>query len=401
MGSLVERVCEAAWAHGADVVCAEGGILVRGDSADILPALGADKISAVVCDPPYGLSREPDMAEVIQHWTTGQDYVHTGSGFMGRSWDSFVPGPSLWRTVAAVMKPGAHLVAFSGSRTYDLTAVAIRLAELEIRDQIMWLYGSGFPKSHDISKAIDKAATGIVRGAAGQPLPTGSVYGHGYERTEKGPPITEAAARWDGWGTALKPAHEPIVLARKAFQGTVAENVLARGCGALNIDGCRVGTGLLPAHRAGQSRVRRVPSVSHKVETPERVGRWPANVMHDGSDEVVEGFPGDSARFFYSAKASSWERDFGLGTGLKNTHPTVKPIAVMQYLVRLVTPPGGVVLDPFMGSGTTGIAAVLEGRPFIGIERDPEYFKTACARIEAVAADPEKLRDRLNRGDET
>lgn len=209
--------------------------------------LADNSIDAVVTDPPYGLSKEPDMMEVMKHWMNGDDYVHTGGGFMGKSWDSFVPGPSIWKEVFRVLKPGGHLLAFFGSRTYDLGTLAIRLAGFEIRDQIMWVYGSGFPKSLDVSKAIDKAA-GVEREVIGTQIrknaPNGLVsIGRDSVEFERliTAPATDEAKQWSGWGTALKPAHEPICVARKPLSGTVAENVLTHSTGALNIDGCRIG----------------------------------------------------------------------------------------------------------------------------------------------------------------
>lgn len=384
--------------------------------------LADNSIDAVVTDPPYGLSKEPDMMEVMKHWMNGDDYVHTGGGFMGKSWDSFVPGPAIWKEVFRVLKPGGHLLAFFGSRTYDLGTLAIRLAGFEIRDQIMWVYGSGFPKSLDVSKAIDKAA-----------------------------PATEEAKQWSGWGTALKPAHEPICVARKPLSGTVAENVLTHSTGALNIDGCRVptdeqikgGSGGLLSHQRDNT------DYPQNDWQPSEQGRWPANFVHDGSDEVLSSFPdtapskasmrgvgltgkenkvygkgdptfntmrgindggGSASRFFYCAKASKSDRDDGVllaatsaaemvdreadsagmnspragagrTSGARNDHPTVKPTALMQWLVRLVTPPGGTVLDPFTGSGSTGKACMLEGFEFIGFEMDPHYCEIAEQRI--------------------
>lgn len=214
--------------------------------------LADNSIDAVVTDPPYGLSKEPDMMEVMKHWMNGDDYVHTGSGFMGKTWDSFVPGPSIWKEVFRVLKPGGHLLAFFGSRTYDLGTLAIRLAGFEIRDQIMWVYGSGFPKSLDVSKAIDKAA-GVERivigrsnngiaGGTGE-FTSGNAGTAGYKgEFDLTIATSDEAKQWSGWGTALKPAHEPICVARKPLSGTVAENVLMHSTGALNIDGCRVPT---------------------------------------------------------------------------------------------------------------------------------------------------------------
>lgn len=423
--------------------------------------LADNSIDAVVTDPPYGLSKEPDMMEVMKHWMNGDDYVHTGGGFMGKSWDSFVPGPSIWKEVFRVLKPGGHLLAFFGSRTYDLGTLAIRLAGFEIRDQIMWVYGSGFPKSLDVSKAIDKAA-GVEReiisekpayGLGGN----GCLNGHAEGATAKiTAPATNEAKQWSGWGTALKPAHEPICVARKPLSGTVAENVLTHSTGALNIDGCRIGDEIrfnAPAGNkpGGNSYNMSAVGMPQDAEGSSVTGRWPANFVHDGSDEVLGLFPqsnstanggssernsqksvdywgeggggvkggrstvahgdkGSTARFFYCAKASKADRDDGVSlaatsaaemvdrdadsagmnspragagrtSGARNDHPTVKPTALMQWLVRLVTPPGGTVLDPFTGSGSTGKACMLEGFEFIGFEMDPHYCEIAEQRI--------------------
>lgn len=391
--------------------------LHNGDCFDVLRALPDNSIDCCVTDAPYGLnSKEPDMAEVLKHWLAGDDAPVKGCGFMGKAWDKFVPGPAVWREVFRVLKPGGHLLSFFGSRTYDMGALAIRLAGFEIRDQIMWVYGSGFPKSLNVEKATQNA-------------------------------------EWAGWGTALKPAHEPVCVARKPLAGTVAANVLAYGTGGLNIDGCRV-------ELNGESTIRDITK-SHGLmhgDTPRSIptkggsdiGRWPANLVHDGSDEVLAAFPDakgqqgaltgnepsgkmgaancyakmdrrheaipridsskSSARFFYCAKASKTDRNYGLSgddiassdlvgreegsagtqspragagrtTGSKNPHPTVKPVALMRWLVRLVTPPGGRVLDPFMGSGSTGVATALEGFRFTGIELDPQFYAVASERI--------------------
>jgi site-specific DNA-methyltransferase (adenine-specific) len=332
------------------------------------------------------------------------------------------------REAFRVLKPGGHLLAFSGTRTYHRMVCAIEDAGFEIRDQIGWLYGSGFPKSLDVSKAIDKAA-----GARGHDSTRFNAVGQQGERTTGGDVfrsdhpdyvkpvgITDAAIQWQGWGTALKPAWEPIVMARKPLIGTVAANVLQHGTGALNVDGCRVGDTVetWPATRSyapGQMQPGHEGATQSTGAAP--AGRWPANIIHDGSEEVLAAFPqtgpspqtytrgpasgnrnaygagigepaggvsvnfgdtGSAARFFYTAKASSFDRNDGAG---KNTHPTVKPTDLMRYLCRLVTPPGGTVLDPFMGSGSTLKAAELEGFDAIGIELEPAYIEIARRRI--------------------
>jgi site-specific DNA-methyltransferase (adenine-specific) len=261
-------------------------------------------------------------------------------------------------------------------------------AGFEIRDMLAWAYSTGFPKSLDVSKALDKAA-GFWRGKAGDVVSgNGSMSGGNYERTPKGTPITAAAAAWQGWGTALKPAMEPITLARKPLQGTVIANVAQHEAGAINIDGCRVPSEPWKAHKAsGLASVkfftRGVAPVVEK--TPSEAGRWPANLLHDGSDDVL-GALGNAARFFYCAKPSRAER------GEDNQHPTVKPLALMRYLCRLVTPPGGVVLDPFLGSGTTLLAASAEGFCCIGIERDESSCEIAAKRIERQRKEAAQMR---------
>ena len=481
--------------------------LYQGDNREILPTLPENSVDAIVTDPPYEL------------------------GFMGKSWDAsgVAFDPAMWREAMRVLKPGGHLLAFSGSRTYHRIAVAIEDAGFEIRDQIMWIYGSGFPKSLDISKAIDKSDAAQMRrerdlkftawmrstGLKAREIDeiTSSNMGGHYLTEKEQPavataemfdklrpylpevpewveqmvrertiesenfkkrevlgiqenamsgwnmdgttkfvnrditaPATTEAEAWAGWGTALKPAHEPVVVARKPLIGTVADNVLTYGTGGLNIDGARVGTTVetWPASRSyapGQMQ----PGHSGKTELTGDApsGRWPANVIHDGSEEVLELFPnskggvfpakrgnavntsfasgqeteggframgddGSAARFFYCAKTSKRDRNEGLedfeairihdgreegGVGgsnprnrsnnyRQNHHPTVKPTDLMRYLCRLVTPKGGIVLDPFTGSGSTGKAAIYEGFNFIGIEMTDEYLPIAKARIE-------------------
>lgn len=311
--------------------------IIVGDCRESMAALPAESVDAVVCDPPYEL------------------------GFMGKGWDAsgIAYDVEVWRQALRMLKPGGHLLAFSGSRTYHRMACAIEDAGFEIRDQIMWVYGSGFPKSLDVSKAIDKAAgheREIVReGASGRGTKTISSLGNGLNVNFAPRPITapatDDARRWSGWGTALKPAHEPICMARKPLAGTVAANVLRHGTGAINVDGCRI-----------------------------EGNRWPANLIHDGSNEATDGLR-EAARYFYTAKASSEDRGEMLGDVPRNMHPTVKPTDLMRYLVRMVTPPGGTVLDPFTGSGSTGRAAMLEGMRFIGCELSPDYAEIARARI--------------------
>ena len=489
--------------------------VLHGDCLELMPILGENSVDSIVTDPPYGLS------------------------FMGKDWDHGVPGVHFWQEALKVLKPGGYLLAFGGTRTFHRLACAIEDAGFEMRDTIMWVYGSGFPKSLDVSKAIDKAggkptppgfaawikAERETKGLTAKDLcERGKFYkniNHGglisnwesglgfpnaeqfnllcdllelpFDRREEvqrevlgwrqvapgvafsneGPtelpitiPATDAARQWEGWGTALKPAYEPIIVARKPLDGTVAANVLKWGTGGLNIDGCRVGDEVLPAQTAGQAKLGTF--VRHDMVTPERTGRWPANLIHDGSDEVLAGFPdskgqladaktdgackfgnvyspmrygrkdepsadsdnegavgfkmkpgarrldsGSAARFFYCSKASKADRDEGLeafedkvlamsnqakaeqargnlhqgesgmstGKVRKNNHPTVKPTDLMRYLCRLVTPPGGLVLNPFTGSGSTGKAAKREGFSFIGIELQAEYVEIAKARI--------------------
>ncbi|WP_426787834.1 DNA-methyltransferase [Xanthomonas campestris] len=359
-----------------------------GDCLSILPTLAANSVDAIVTDPPYGLS------------------------FMGKHWDYEVPSTAIWAECLRVLKPGGHLLAFAGTRTQHRMAVRIEDAGFEIRDMIAWVYGSGFPKSHN------------------------------------GP--------WGG--TALKPALEPITMARKPPIGTVAANHAMHGTGALNIDACRVVAETMPPNTGAGGMPRR-DAVEQRgagiVTQPHQLGRWPSNLVHDGSNEVLAVFPdapgqqgdlrghsrdrkslgiygdmsaardalsrgdsGSAARFFYCAKASKTDRDDGLESleakphalsggscaaiaaggdldrvhsiGLnrvkdrRNNHPTVKPTELMRYLCRLVTPAGGIVLDPFMGSGSTGKAAALEGFTFVGIELDPAYAAIAEARIAAT-----------------
>ena len=383
--------------------------LRHGKSEEILRTFPDNHFDSVVTDPPYHLTSivkrfGKEGAAPAQFGTDGA-YARASRGFMGKEWDGgdIAFRPEFWAEVWRVLKPGGHLLAFSGSRTYHRMACGIEDAGFEIRDQIMWLYGSGFPKSHDVSKGIDRTL-----GCEGDREITHykkqgpkSMFDGGKPR-----PASLPASLWRGWGSALKPAHEPIVVARKPLIGTIAENVLQYGTGALNIDGCRVGTDELTPRQNNNSATWGTYGSGYVEPSP--LGHWPANVIHDGSDEVVAGFPQDmgasASRFFYCAKASKEDRDEGLdgfdykpagamqgrhdGTlaggndTARNTHPTVKPTDLMRYLCRMVTPPGGLVLDPFMGSGSTGKAAMMEGFRFVGIDMTEEYINIARARIQ-------------------
>ena len=318
--------------------------VLNGDCLDVLRGMADNSVDSIVTDPPYGLSQQgtDDIVECLAAWMRGEPYAPKKRGFMGKDWDGWVPGPEVWRECLRVLKPGGHLLAFAGTRTQDLMTIGLRLAGFEIRDLIMWCHGQGFPKSHNLS------------------------------------------GEWQGWGTALKPALEPITVARKPLTGTVAANVLEWSTGALNIEGCRVGTDDAwagnEANAHGNYSGQVLGKFAKQYAKPSNPsGRWPANLIHDGSEEATEGL-GSAARFFYAAKASRSERDAGLD-GMRNPHPTVKPVALMRWLCRLVTPPGGVVLDPFAGSGSTGVAAVAEGFSSILIERDTEYVEIIRRRL--------------------
>ncbi len=379
--------------------------LLLGDCLDVMRTMPDSSVDSVATDPPYGLN-------------------------MGKKWDYDVPSVAIWAECLRVLKPGGHLLAFAGTRTQHRMAVRIEDAGFEIRDMIAWVYGSGFPKSLDVSKAIYKAA-GAEREVVGSRKLTGTArikgqgaFGATSGRSEEAyrdgseirdtlqitAPATPDAQQWSGWGTALKPALEPITVARKPLAGTVAANVLEHGTGALNVDGCRIAAGDGYTENAvtqgvNTAQTSYAPASVRRTFEPSQSGRWPANLIHDGSDEVVGLFPsggahggkggagaiwgsgaaggndhadgstGSAARFFYCPKASKRERGEG------NIHPTVKPVDLMRYLCRLVTPPSGIVLDPFMGSGSTGMACELEGFDFIGIEREPEYLEIATQRI--------------------
>jgi DNA modification methylase len=538
-----------------------------GDCRDRLAELPDDSVDAVVCDPPYGLSKEPDIAEVLGHWLAGDDYEHDGNGFMGNSWDSFVPGPVVWKEVFRVLKPGGHLLAFAGSRTADIMGIAIRLAGFEMRDTIAFMYGSGLPKSLNVGKALDarhygewrkanpdektkvselkrrrraalaeaveaksnkrprvaarleaqaakikaqietledgqrvrcgakRARVSTTSNVAGRPTKNGDSPDYGgvaHNDASMLAAATAEAQRWAGWGTALKPAHEPIICARKPLEGTVADNVLKHGTGALNIEASRVGFASEADEHESKAKNRHAdfgsgPRQNHvygdmsqntraAAGNYDPPGRWPANVVFShtplcvrlGEREVktnghwaqakVTGYgkhlgggtaeyngPGyrpasetvetwecaqgcpvravdeqgngasrffkvfsapeaehveltSDAPFLYTTKPGRREKDAGIEavgeedggeTKRRNQHPTVKSIELMRWLCKLVTKTAaesqdnqpGIVLDPFMGSGGTGCAAVLEGLRFIGIERAAEYMSIAEKRI--------------------
>ena len=360
-------------------------MIIHGDSFDELKKLEDCSIDSLVTDPPYGLSNISSKVfnECMLKWCTDDDsYIPSVKGFMGKSWDSYVPPPALWKEVYRVLKPGAHGLVFAGSRTQDIMGLSLRLAGFELRDCITWLYGSGFPKSHDISKAIDK-----LKGCDREHLATmynyGKMQGNNSMNDYKGEyyitaPSSKEAKQWAGWGTALKPAYEPALLVRKPFKGSVAQNVLEHGTGGINIDGCRIDTDeiFIQGKQTKQGITDFVHGGNRVGGKVYDKGRFPSNViMDEDASDMLE----NQARFFYTAKPSPAERSAGLD-GI-NLHPTVKPIEIMRYLARLITPPSGTILEPFLGSGTTAIAALKENFNIIGIEKEAEYVEIARARL--------------------
>ena len=420
-------------------------LLLNGDCIEEMQKLIDDgkQVDSVVTDPPSHLTSIVERfgkegSAPAQEGTDGA-FKRASKGFMGKEWDGgdIAFRKETWELALKLLKTGGHLLAFSASRNYHRMAVAIEDAGFEIRDQIMWIYGSGFPKSLNIGKGIDKKqgnereVVGEVR-AGKNALGQDSGWNKHNKRTEI--EVTKGISEYEGWGTALKPAHEPIVMARKSIEGTIVDNVLKHGTGGINIDGCRIETeenlnggayakngnrrSLVSDTRSGASEGMFQSKKTVGEDFVQPTGRFPANVMHDGSEEVLSGFPetskstggggtktisknkgvftggwgdkeydktigfgdeGSAARFFYCPKVSKSER------GEDNTHPTVKPQELMKYLCRLVTPKGGTVRDPFMGSGSTGMAAKDEGFEFIGIEREKEYFEIAEKRISSYA----------------
>ena len=359
-------------------------------------------VDAIVTDPPYHLqsivdrfkNTSPDddtyTSEKVRNRSDGFSRL-AGTGFMGKEWDGgdIAFDPMTWSLCLGLLKPGGHLIAFSASRNYHRMAVAIEDAGFEIRDQIMWIYGSGFPKSHNIGKQVDKIQ-GNEREVVGKGKPMSSLgvlHDDSWE-SDSNYNETKGNTEWEGWGTALKPAHEPIVLARKPIsEKSIADNVLEWRTGAINIDGCRIESEDVSVDRKKVVRKSRSgdgvwtnENSGMKAEGSEFAdadprGRFPSNLIHNGINT-------DWARYFYCPKVSKTERN---NSALQNTHPTVKPIELMKYLCRLVTPKGGTVLDPFMGSGSTGMAAKDEGFDFIGIEKEREYYEIAEARIKKTA----------------
>ena len=365
--------------------------LILGDCLLKLKELEDNSVDSIVTDPPYHLTSivkrfGKEGSAPAKHGKDGS-FGRLSKGFMGQEWDGgdIAFNTEVWEQCLRVLKPGGHLIAFSGSRTYHRMAYAIDESGFEIRDQIMWVYGSGFPKSHNIGKAIDKKLGNEreVVEVSKNSVRSKQDYVHSERsKSEAGMfsgdgkffEITKGSSQYEGWGTALKPAHEPIVLARKPFKGSVADNVLEHGTGAINIDGCRIGDEEIYVNGKGNKFVDSLP---HGKRTGENVlgvnkthtGRYPANFIHDGLEE-------EWSKYFYCAKASKKDRED------YNNHPTVKPTELMRYLVRLVTPKDGTVLDPFMGSGSTGKACILENMSFIGIELSEDYLNIAKSRIE-------------------
>mgnify|MGYP001946277082 CR=1 FL=1 len=466
--------------------------IYHGDALDVLKTMEDNSVDSVVTDPPYGLSKEPDISEVLTKWLAGEEYDHGHGGFMGKSWDSFVPHPDIWREVYRVLKPGGHALVFAGTRTQDLMTISLRLAGFEVRDVIEWLYFSGFPKSHDVSKAFDKRKggasfvhefaklikkkrlekgyslafmdkevcggttnyswfegrpagvrlpqlkeyykikelldlddtydelmeeaerekigvskhkSGIANGVKGHYTVGGTVAKH-YDITA---PATELAKKWDGWGTALKPAHEPIIVVRKPLidadtgrKLTVADCVEKYGTGAINIDATRIAlggekapTGSGNRNGSGNTYVMKdyVSSNGGNI-TPEQ-GRFPANCITLDGDAFYSKYfnVANITPQELSKKASKKDRNSDwkgeeIAVGERgNVHPTVKPTDLMAWLVRLVTPEGGTVLDPFAGSGSTLVAAKCEGFGFIGVELTEEYIPIIEARTGVEAVD--------------
>lgn len=375
--------------------------IYHGDALNVLKTMEDNSVDSVVTDPPYGLSKEPNINEVLTKWLAGEEYDHGHGGFMGKAWDSFVPHPDIWAEVYRVLKPGGHALVFAGTRTQDLMTISLRLAGFEVRDVIEWIYFSGFPKSHDVSKAFDRRAgaerkvVGEYRAAShsnnsGTSFNASKADKDGRTTAKITLPATELARKWDGWGTALKPAHEPVVVVRKPLHDgrklTVVDCVEKYGTGAINIDASRIGDG---EDRASGGMTLE-GSIWGTEDAPKRNqrptgGRFPANCVTIDSDQFYSKYfnvtPAElSKKASKKDRNNDWQgEEISIGKR-KNFHPTVKPTDLMAWLVRLVTPPNGTVLDPFAGSGSTLAAAKREGFGFIGIEREKEYVEIAAAR---------------------
>lgn len=388
-----------------------------------LRELDADSIDSCVCDPPYGLSEVPDeqeTREILEAWLAGKPYTGRSKGFMGREWDAFVPGPEVWREIFRVLKPGAHVIAYSGSRTVDWLMLALRLAGFEVRDKGEWCYWSGFPKSLNVALEID-TANGVeptVLGLRGDTVPAGHAFAgeiHGSGSARKAAlltaPTSDDAKTWSGWGTGLKPALEPWVLARKPLGRSgkkpmsVAASVVKRGTGAINIDGCRFrpddpmwpgptegltsnvgdsGSSVPTSYELGEREPMQTPG--------QRIGRWPANLLYCPKPSRAEREAGCghltpttreelTGRKVGSAGSKNPRASTTRRGEIRNTHPTLKPIRLLAWQVRLVTPPGGTVLDPFSGSGSVGCAAIPQGFSLVACEIDPTYVRISEARI--------------------
>ena len=439
--------------------------LILGNSLEELKKIEDNSVDSIVTDPPYHLvsivkrfGGEKSRNTPAMNTKEGRVFARKAKGFMGKEWDGvdengigIAYNVDLWAECLRVLKPGGHLLAFSGTRTYHRMAVAIEDSGFEIRDMIEWVYGSGFPKSLNIGKAVDKLqgnereeyladiaySDSDCWGTPNNNITSkgvfaGDIYGDGIKESVKGGKIKrdKGTSEWEGWGTALKPAHEPICMARKPLvEKTVAENVLKYGTGGINIDESRVEATQEYANGKGNPIQKLSGDVYgfakydklHTRAEPNNMGRFPANLIHDNSEEVRECFPNESERFFksiiYQAKASKSERNKGCeeleekesktlneyknpsegrtasksGSPKKNNHPTVKPVALMEYLIKMVTPTNGIVLDPFMGSGSTGVACVLNDFEFVGIDLDKDYCEIARARIEGVKETQTKM----------
>jgi DNA modification methylase len=393
--------------------------LYCGNCLEILPQLQENSVDSLVVDPPYHLTStvkrfgKEGSAPCVSGTEGSKGVFGRGAkGFMGKAWDGgdVAFQAETWRAAYRVLKPGGHLLAFAGTRGYHRMACAIEDGEFEIRDMIAWMYGSGFPKSHNVSKAIDKLLGAerekvrtsfdpsdgkFMQGFGNQRPWLDAAKETGYHEHDGDVPLSEQAKEWQGYGTALKPAMEPICVARKPFKGSVAKNVLEWACGVINIGKCFVGNEKRDTFTGGMRTTNKIYGkfANEEPATPivTNVGRWPANVTHDGSEEATEGFPivevlgvpVSSARFFYTPKADADDR-------LGSNHPTVKPLDLMQYLVRLYTPKGGTVLDFFAGTGTTGEAAFREGFNAILVEREEEYQNDIRRRMSLVLGGPDE-----------